>query len=111
VTRRPGGVGVYDPDTLKTALPAAETVYAGPAFYSDRLSGHPRDTGHADLREHHGVVRFPSPSAAVEVDDEIRFVDGPCEGMTFTVKAILNQTSELSRRVAVFRDDPEVMHS
>ena len=112
VTRVGSGVGVYDEDTLRTVLTPSTTIYTGPALYSDRLSGHPRDSGFADLREHHGVVRFlADPAPSVAVDDQIRFTSGACSGMTFTVKAILNQTLEATRRVAVYREDPEVMHT
>lgn len=111
VTRDVPGPPVLNSATLAVSR-SQQLVYEGPAMYGNRLSGHPRDTGYADLREHHGVVRVPLPCPTIRVDDEITFLTGSLAGSaTFRVESVVIQTFEATRRFQVERLEREVMQS
>jgi len=79
-------------------------------MYSDRLSGHPRDLGYADLREHHGILRVPFDADGINVDDKVSFESGPLTGQEWTVEAVLTQTYEVTRRLRIMYQPQEVSH-
>lgn len=77
-------------------------------MYSDRLSGHPRDLGYADLREHHGILRLPLEADGINVGDKVTFQSGSLTGQEWAVEAVLTQTHEVTRRLRIMYQPQEV---
>ncbi len=107
ITREAPGQTSIDESTGVVTESESE-VWRGSALYSDRLSGHPRELGFADLREHHGILRIPVDAAEVYVGDHVTFLSGANQGQEWDVEAVLSQTLEATRRLRLVYQPQEV---
>jgi len=99
--------------TTGVVTPGTDVViYEGRGMYGDRLSGHPRDEGFADKREHLGVLRLPVDGGCdVNIDDEVLFLEGPLTDEVWEVVAEQRQTYQGTARFEIYKKESEVMRS
>ncbi len=107
ITRYEPGPGTLNPATLLVTADVT-TIYSGPGFYGDRLSGHERQEGFADKHEHRGMLRIPDGAADVRSGDLVDFTAGRLAGTQWMVEANLEQTAQGTQRFRLIRKEAEV---
>lgn len=87
---RPGGAGVFDPDTGAYTNPAGAVVYSGPCEvkFSDALSTQSPEVGGQELAVTRLTLKVPVSATGVRVDDIATItaaVDADLVGRSFRV--------------------------
>lgn len=108
ITRTGPGPGTLNPVTGELTPVASPAVYAGPAGFGGRLSGQKRDDGFADRREDVMLLRLPSASPTIELDDEVTFDSGDLAGTAWEVIGTYPSSWQVTRRLKIRKVEQEV---